>query len=445
MPKKSFSFESVSRRDLLKFGVGAGVVGPLALTAGSVKAVNSNARIVIVGAGAGGTSMASRLSRSLNGAKITVIDSREKHYYQPGWTLVASGAWDKSKAITDTADWLPSGVNWIKGMVAEYDPDNNRVVLNNGQAVDYDYLIVAAGLQLRYERIEGMDIGLIGQGKGIGSVYASVDAAEGTNNEISKWVASGKGTGLFTLAPTAIKCAGAPLKMTFTTLTRLENTGHRDRFNVEFMTPSGGLFSQPQVHAFVRQRFEEQGVKRNDFYTLKAIDADAKKATFAVRDSEDVVRDYDFIHVVPPMTAPDSLMNSPLAFQQGENFTGFMKVDRETLQNPDYPNVWGIGDVMGMALNKTAASVKMQATVLEKNFVAHLQGLPLPAKHNGYTSCPMITGIGKAMLVEFGWADNMAMIPSFSFIDPMAESWTVWVMKDRMLRPAYYAMLEGKI
>src|SRR5690606_18237288 len=178
-------------------------------------------------------------------------------------------------------------------------------------------------------------------------------------------------------------------------------------FNVEFMTPSGGLFSQPQVHAFVRQRFEEQGVKRNDFYTLKAIDADAKKATFAVRDSADVVRDYDFIHVVPPMTAPDSLMNSPLAFQPGENFTGFMKVNRETLQNPDYPNVWGIGDVMGMALNKTAASVKMQATVLEKNFLAHLQGLPLPAKHYGYTSCPLITGIGKAMLVEFGWADNM--------------------------------------
>lgn len=463
MPKKSLPFESVSRRDLLKLGVGAGVVGSLALTAGSVKAVNTKARIVIVGAGAGGTSMANRLSNSLSGAQITIIDAREKHHYQPGWTLVASGAWDKSKAISDTADWMPRSVNWIKGMVAEYDPDNNRVVLNNGQAVDYDYLIVAAGLQLRYERIEGMDVGLIGQGKGIGSVYASIDAAAATNNEINKWVASGQGTGLFTLAPTAIKCAGAPLKMTFTTLTKLENSGRRDRFNVEFMTPSGGLFSQPQVHAFVRQRFTDQGVKRNDFYTLKAIDADAKKATFTVKGEREGVatshhytvgtdgkpsweetRDYDFIHVVPPMTAPDSLLNSPLRFQQGP-FVDWMEVNRETLQNERYPNVWGIGDVMGMALNKTAASVKMQATVLEKNFLAHLQGRPLPAKHNGYTSCPLITGIGKAMLVEFGWADNMAMIPSFSFIDPMAESWTVWVMKDRMLRPAYYAMLEGKI
>ncbi|HKM15845.1 MAG TPA: FAD-dependent oxidoreductase [Marinospirillum sp.] len=445
MSKKHLPFESVSRRDLLKLGMGAGVIGPLALTAGNAKAVNTKAHVVIVGAGAGGLSMANRLTNSLQGAKITIIDAREKHYYQPGWTLVASGVWNKEKTETQVADWLPNSVNWVKGMVAEYNPDNNRVVLESGQLVDYDYLIVAAGLQLRYERIEGMDVNLIGQGKGIGSVYASMNAAAATNDEIKRWINRGSGTGLFTLAPTAIKCAGAPLKMTFTTLSRLENTGVRSNFNVEFMTPSGKLFSQPQVNAFVRQRFEEQSVKRNDFYTLKAIDADAKKATFAVRDSADIVRDYEFIHVVPPMTAPDSLMQSPLAFKQGENFTGFMKVDRETLQNPDYPNVWGIGDVMGMALNKTAASVKMQAAVLEQNFLAHLQNLPLPAKHNGYTSCPLITGIGKAMLVEFGWADTMAMMPSFSFIDPMAESWTVWVMKDRMLRPAYYAMLEGKV
>lgn len=444
MNKKTCSFEGLSRRSLLKLGLGTGVVGPLALAAGHSQAVSTQAHIVIVGAGAGGTAMASRLANRLQGARITVIDSREQHFYQPGWTLVASGVWDKSKTITRTADWLPKGVNWIKGRVIEFDPDHNRVVLEDGQVVGYDQLIVASGLQLRYERIEGMDTGLIGRGKGIGSVYASADAAAGTHREIEQWIARGSGTGLFTLAPTAIKCAGAPLKMTFTTLSRLEATGQRERFNVEFMTPSGGLFSQPQVHAFVRQRFTDQGVTRNDFYTLKAIDAEARQATFAVRDSADVVRDYDFIHVVPPMTAPDALLNSPLRFQQGP-FTDWMEVNRETLQNERYHNVWGIGDVMGMALNKTAASVKMQARVLEDNLLAALQEQPLPARHNGYTSCPLITGIGKAMLVEFGWADNLAMMPSFSFIDPMAESWIVWVMKDRMLRPAYYAMLEGKI
>lgn len=443
MPKNFLPFESVSRRDLLKFGVGAGVVGPLVLTAGSVKAVNTKAHVVIVGAGAGGISMANRLTNSLQGAKITIIDTREKHYYQPGWTLVASGVWNQAKTETQVSDWLPKSVNWVKGKVAEYDPENNQVVLETGQAVAYDQLIVASGLQLRYDLIEGMDVGLIGQGKGIGSVYASLDAAAATNTEIKRWISKGSGTGLFNLPPTALKCAGAPLKMTFTTLHRLEDTGRRDDFNVEFMTPSGKLFGVPFYNDFVKQRFSDQGVTRNDFWTLKAVDADAKKATYSVKGGEDQVKDYDFLHVVPPMTAGAALENSPLAFQPGESFTGWMKVDRETLQNPDYPNVWGIGDVMGMPSNKTAASVKMHAKVLEENFLASLQGKPLTAKHNGYTSCPLITGIGKAMLVEFGW--DSKLLPSFSFIDPKQESWTVWVMKERMLRPAYYAMLEGKI
>lgn len=443
MPKKHLPFESVSRRDLLKLGLGAGVVGPLALSSSGAKAVNTQAHIVIVGAGAGGLSMANRLTNSLQGAKITIIDTREKHYYQPGWTLVASGVWNQDKTVTDIVDWLPKSVNWVKGHVAEYDPDNNRVLLEDGQAVSYDQLIVASGLQLRYDLIQGMDVDLIGQGKGVGSVYASMDASAKTNEEIKRWISKGGGTGLFNLPPTALKCAGAPIKMTFTTLHRLEDTGRREQFNVEFMTPSGGLFSVPFYNDFIKQRFSEQGVTRNDLWTLKAIDADAKKATYSVKGGEDQVKDYDFIHVVPPMTAGAALENSPLAFQPNENFKGWMKVDRETLQNPDYLNVWGIGDVMGMPSNKTAASVKMQAKVLEENFLASLQGKPLTAKHNGYTSCPMITAIGKAMLVEFGW--DSKLLPSFSFIDPKKESWTVWVMKERMLRPAYYAMLEGKI
>lgn len=433
------------RRDLLKLGLGAAVAAPVLSLSGNAAAntVQTNAHIVISGAGAGGISMANRFARSLPGAKITIIDAREDHHYQPGWTLVASGVWNKEKTISKTGEWIPSRVNWVRGMVTEYDPDNNRVMVSNGETLDYDYLIVACGLELRYDRIEGMDTNLIGQGKGVGSVYASIDAAALTNDEISRWIGKGSGTGLFNLPPTALKCAGAPLKMTFTTLSRLEDTGRRDQFNVEFMTPSGGLFGVPFYNDFVKQRFIDQDVTRNDFWTLKGIDADAKKAYYSVRDGEDQVKDYDFIHVVPPMTAPDAILNSPLKFADDSPFRDWMEVDRETLQNPNYSNVWGIGDVMGMPSNKTAASVKMQASVLEQNFLAHLQGQPLPARHNGYTSCPLITGIGKAMLVEFGW--DSKLLPSFSFIDPKEESWTVWVMKERMLRPAYFAMLEGKI
>ncbi|WP_231500680.1 MULTISPECIES: hypothetical protein [unclassified Halomonas] len=144
------------------------------------------------------------------------------------------------------------------------------------------------------------------------------------------------------------------------------------------------------------------------------------------------------------MSAHDFVKQSALIAQDGPFRGEWLDVDIHTLQHNRYPEVFGIGDVIGAPINKTAASVKAQAPVVEGNLLAVMQGNALPASHSGYTSCPMITGIGKAMLVEFGYADNFAFMPSFPFIDPTEESWAVWVMKDRMLQPAYYAVLEGK-
>jgi sulfide:quinone oxidoreductase len=143
------------------------------------------------------------------------------------------------------------------------------------------------------------------------------------------------------------------------------------------------------------------------------------------------------------MSAHDFVKQSALIAQDGPFRGEWLDVDIHTLQHHRYPEVFGIGDVIGAPINKTAASVKAQAPVVEANLMAALQGEPLPARHTGYTSCPMITNIGKAMLVEFGYANDFAFMPTFPFVDPKEEPWAVWVMKDRMLQPAYYAVLEG--
>src|SRR5690554_746576 len=140
---------------------------------------------------------------------------------------------------------------------------------------------------------------------GIGSVYAGMQAAARTSDAIDTWVAQGGGKGIFTAAPTPVKCAGAPLKMTFTTLSRLEASGRRDDFQVDFLAPGDTLFSQPWVNDFVKQRFDDQGVNRRHHHRLTAINPEARQAEFVQDGERSVVLDYDFIHVVPPMSAPD--------------------------------------------------------------------------------------------------------------------------------------------
>lgn len=434
----------LGRRQLLKLGLGAGAASLMPLTGLQANTVSTRARVVILGGGAAGMAMANRLAMRLDGARISVVEPRKLHHYQPGWTLVASGVWESDRTTRPNADFRPAGIDWVSQQAVGIDADKRRITLADASTLGYDLLVVATGLQLNYHLIDGMSPDLIGN-HGIGSVYASLEAASRTNSAIDKWLAQGGGRGIFTTPQTAIKCAGAPIKMTFTTLSRIKAVADRSAFDLDFFTPSDGMFSQPWISNFLKQRFDRDGISRHHGWYLSAIDPDARQAEFTGRDGNTEVLDYDFIHVVPPMSAPDFVKASDLIAQTGPFAGEWLDTDIHTLQHNRYPEVFGIGDVIGAPINKTAASVKAQAPVVEQNIAAFLESKPLPARHNGYTSCPLITDIGKAMLVEFGYDNDMAFLPSFSFIDPKEESWAAWVLKDYLLQPAYYAMLEGRV
>lgn len=387
--------------------------------------------------------MANRLRRQLNGNKITLVGARQQHIYQPGYTMIASGLWRAERVLSETTEWLPQGVDWVAQDIKVIDADLQTLELVDGSSLKYDVLVVATGCQLNFNLIEGMDESLIGQ-QGIGSVYAGPEGALKTSQQIDAFIAKGSGKGLFTLPKTFLKCAGAPLKMTFTTLSRLENSGKRQAFDIQFMTPfANRVFTVPIYNDFVVNRWAEQGVAVNYQRELTAIDAAAKQAFFTDLDGTVHQENFDFIHVVPPMSAPDAVRHSGLAWQDGPFAHDWLEVDQYTLQHRRYPNIFGIGDVVGIPLGKTAASVKLQAPVLESNILSFLTGAELTAKFNGYTSCPLITAIGKAVLAEFGYGN--VLMPSFGFIDPTEESWAVWVMEEKMLQPAYNAMLLGKV
>lgn len=419
----------------------AGLFGISSFTRADGKVVETKARIVIVGAGAAGISLANRLARATSGAEITIIDERERHLYQPGLTLVATGVWDTHSVLDSNSRYIPRSVKWLKNSVVQFDPDNNRVQTNDNSWIAYDYLLVATGLELNFSAIEGMDASLIGT-KGIGCVYDNPEHASRTWQQMESFINEG-GVGIFTRAPGAIKCAGAPLKVAMLFEHDLRQRNVRDRFDLQYTAPAVGLFSQPDVNEFLKGHFPERGININWNHRLTGIDADTKRATFAT-DSGSQTLDYDFIHVVPPMQAPSSIRESSLAWDSGPFAVGgWLEVDQHTMQHRRYPNVFGAGDCVGTPIGKTAASVKAQVPVVVHNLLRVMEGSSADASYNGYTSCPLITERGEAMLVEFDY--DLKMIPSFGFINPMKAQWVPWIMKDKMLRGAYNAMLRGRV
>ncbi|TVR07373.1 MAG: pyridine nucleotide-disulfide oxidoreductase [Salinarimonadaceae bacterium] len=422
-----------------------GLVATGALAAGAAGArpavaqSAAQAHIVIAGAGAAGLTAASQLASRLPRARITIIDRNERHYFQPGYTLVGSGVWEESQVVTETSRFIPSRVNWIKADVAEFDPDVSRVATSTGQTIDYDFLIVATGVHLGYEAIEGMEEALIGR-EGVASVYAGPEAAAASWAAMARFAEAG-GQGHFGRPLGEMKCAGAPLKIALLAEDRLTGAGGRGRAELHYHAQNKVLFAVPPVHDKLLEIFANRGVNARYEHVLRAIDPGARRATYATPDG-DVEFDYDFIHVVPPMRAPDAVLNSPLGWREGPYAKdGWLEVDRSSMRHTRYPNVFGIGDINGVPRGKTAASVKWQAPVAVTNLIAAMEGREPTAIYNGYTSCPLVTRVGSAMLIEFDY--DGTLIPSFPFIDPLQESWISWLIEEKALKPTYYAMLRG--
>jgi sulfide:quinone oxidoreductase len=429
-----------TRRALLGAAAAAPLLGAAAAPAQA--AVKTNAHIVIAGSGLAGLAVAHRLTRLLDGARITVVDAKQEHNYQPGYTLVATGVWPVSQVRERNAALMPAGVEWVQEMAAGFEPDANVLVTASGRRIAYDFLVVATGVHLDYAQIEGMDLAAIGR-EGLTSVYASPQAAEATWRTMQAFAQRG-GDALMTLPATPLKCAGAPLKMTFMLRDRLRQAGTAERSRVQFMSALGVVFGVKAVNDDVLERWQTLGVGVENHQRLAAIDIGARRATFVTPEGERSERPYDFIHVVPPMRAPDAVRQSPLAWQEGPFAAGgWLEVDKTTLQHRRYPNVFGLGDINGTPRGKTAATVKKSAPVVAANLVAQIQGQALPEAFDGYTSCPLITREGSALLIEFDYEGRFT--PSLPMIDPMQDSWFAWLMKVRMLKPAYMATLKGRV
>lgn len=405
-------------------------------------ALKTRARIVIAGSGLGGIAVASRLSRLLDGASITLVDAKLEHNYQPGYTLVATGVWPVGKVRDRNADFQPAGAQWVQEMVAGFDPAANRVVTAAGRRIPYDFLVVATGLHLDYAQIEGMDVAAIGR-EGLGSVYAGPQAAQATWAAMQAYAGRG-GQALMTLPATPLKCAGAPLKMTFMLRDRLRQAGTLDRSKVSFLSALGNVFGVKAVNDNVLARWKQLRIGVEYTQKLVAVDIGARRATFVSPEGERSERPYDFLHAVPPMRAPDAVKASDLAWKEGPFAAGgWLEVDPKTLQHRRYPNVFGVGDINGTPRGKTAATVKKSAPIVAHNLAQVIAGAPPDPAFDGYTSCPLITREGSAMLIEFDYEGRLT--PTLPMVEPLQDSYFAWLMKYRMLKPAYVAVLKGRV
>src|SRR5699024_104420 len=115
-------------------------------------------KIVVVGAGTAGLTVAAQLLRKapyLHG-DVTIIDPSENHYYQPFFTLVGGGDATLEESVRKQETLIPDGAEWLQEAVTTFSPDENKVTTNKGTVLTYEYLVVAAGIQLNWHLVKGL-------------------------------------------------------------------------------------------------------------------------------------------------------------------------------------------------------------------------------------------------------------------------------------------------
>ena len=393
-------------------------------------------QIVIVGGGNAGISVASQLLRKNKSLDIAIVDPSDKHYYQPAWTLVGSGIFNIKDTERAEASVMPKGVTWVKWRVAGFDPEGNQLLLEGGETLGYDYLVVAPGIQLNWHEIAGLKETL---GKnGVCSNY-SFETAPYTFECIKAFKG---GNAIFHNPHTPVKCGGAPHKIMYMATDYFRKHGLLDKVHVAYWSGGTRLFAVPKYEKTLLEVVQRGNINLNFNVKLTAIDGEKKVAKFVGigADNKDQVTEvpFDMIHVTPPQSAPDFVSKSPLA-----NAAGWVEVDQYTLQHPRFANVFTLGDGAGLPTSKTGAAIRKQALVLVANLLSFMTGKPLTAKYNGYSSCPIVTGYDKLVMAEFDYTNT----PTETFpFDQSKERWSMFALKRYLLPWLYWnQILPGKM
>lgn len=432
--------KGMSAEDILAVGKKAGY-DLEAVAKGATESESANSKhfsLVIVGAGSGGISTAASLLKRKPNLRIAIIDEAQKHYYQPGWTMVGGGVFQAADTERDMATLIPSGVTWIQSAAQEFSPETNSVTLNDGSQVSYERLVVACGLKLNWEGVEGLSETL-GE-NGVTSNYR-YDLAPYTWRLV-QGLRSGKA--VFTQPPMPIKCAGAPQKALYLSGDHWHRSGVLNDIDIQFYNAGGVLFGVKEYVPALMQYVEKYSASLNFNHRLTKVDGEAKTAWFERTDEQgnkDIVStQFDMLHVCPPQQAPDVIRNSPLV-----DAAGWVDVDQYTLQHKKYKNIWSLGDVMNAPNAKTMAAVRKQAPVVAHNILSDMGIAQGVASYDGYGSCPLTVERGKIVLAEFGYGGKL--LPTFPswLINGEQATRLAWMLKKDLLPPIYWnAMLKGR-
>jgi len=358
-------------------------------------------KLLILGAGTAGTMMANKMRKTLsrNEWDITIVDQFKTHYYQPGFLFIPFGMYNRKDVIKPKNDFFPVGINVIFSEIKKLEPENNKVILSDGVALKYDYLLIATGTRTAPEETDGL-MGKLWY-KEIFDFY-TIEGAVALANFFKTWKG---GKLVVNIAELPYKCPVAPLEFVFFADAFFTERGMRDKVDITYVTPLPGAFTKPRATKMLGQLLEQKNINIVPDFNIMEVDNDNKK----IIDYGGTEVPFDCLVSIPTNLGADFIETSGL----GDDMN-FVKTDKQTLQQVDYKNIFVIGDAANIPTSKAGSVAHFAAEIIEENFLCAIEGRELTASFDGHANCYIETGYGKGTLIDFNY-DTEPLPGSFPF------------------------------
>lgn len=347
-------------------------------------------KIVILGAGTGGSIMANKLKKvlNLNAWNITVVDKEPTHYYQPGFLFIPFGIYKKNSVSKPKKKFIPKGIDFILAEIDRVEPDLKKVFLSNGKTLEYDYLIIATGTDIKPSETPGL------QGrewhKSIFDFY-TYEGAVAFHDYLKNWTG---GNLVINIAELPLKCPVAPLEFAFLADAYFTKKGIRDKVNIFYTTPLSGAFTKPKATAMLGELLKQKNIEIvPDFYLERVDDENKKLISYDGREIS-----FDVLASIPVNMGADYVARSGM----GDDLN-FIPTDKFTLRSEKWDNIFVLGDASNIPTSKAGSVVHFAAEVVYENILSAINGKPLEAKFDGHSNCFIETGFGKGSLIDFNY------------------------------------------
>jgi sulfide:quinone oxidoreductase len=347
-------------------------------------------RLLILGAGTGGTIMANKMRKELSREEwaITIVDMDKTHYYQPGFLFIPFGYYKKADVIKPKQNFLPTGVNSVYQHIERIDTSANKVTLGNGEVLQYDILIIATGTRIIPQETPGLKGDL--WHKNIFDFY-TIEGAEALARFFKTWEG---GRLVINIADNPIKCPVAPLEFSFFADAFFTERGMRDRVSISYVTPLSGAFTKPRSSKLLGSMLENKNIELvTDFFLSEVDNQEMVIKDFGGREVK-----FDCLVIIPLHSGDHVIETSGL----GDEFN-FVKADKYTLQSLGKENVFVLGDAGNFPTSKAGSVVHFQADILTENLLCYIENRPFTGKFDGHSNCYIETGHGMGALIDFNY------------------------------------------